>query len=210
MSVISQDFEHAIAQADFASIRQFIVNLIVKKQGLTFLREISQREDLSNVVSRFLPMLQRWDQEQLAASGLNRVQMHLEQLTVPAAVSSLVRFAPGWYGIQGCRPSPDSVEIVILTIEGQWNFHTIQEGCFRHQLSRHQEGYLGVNYSFIGILQCADCSGIHNLWINGVPDPSLFRIFRIRYVDQIDDLIYLFQQAQVPLDCFPIDSSGCV
>ena len=75
MSVISQDFERVVAQADFASIRQFIVDLIVKKQGLTFLREISQSEDLSNVVSRFLPMLQRWDQEQLAASGLNRVQM---------------------------------------------------------------------------------------------------------------------------------------
>ena len=83
-------------------------------------------------------------------------------------------------------------------------FSYIQEGCFRHQLSRHQEGYLGVNYSFVGILQCADCSGIHNLWINGVPVSfSVQNLSDARYVDQIDDLIYLFQQAQVPLDCFP-------
>ena len=121
-------------------------------------------------------MLQRWDQEQLAASGLNRVQKQLEQLCVPAVISSLVRFAPGWYGIQGCRPSPDPVEIVILTIDGHWILHTIEDGCFRYQVSRHQEGLLGINYSFVGILRLADCLGIHNLWVNGTPVPFLFRI----------------------------------
>ena len=204
MPLISPTFDQAIAQADFGAIRQSIVDLIVQKQGAAFSAELSEYNDLAKVVSRLLPMLQRWDQEQLAASGINRAQKQLEQLCVPAVISSLVRFAPGWYGIQGCRPSPDPVEIVILTIDGQWILHTIEDGCFRYQVNRHPEGLLGINYSFVGILRFADCSGIHNLWVNGTSVPfSMQNMSEARYVDQIDDLLFLFQQAQVPLDCLP-------
>ena len=32
---------------------------------------------------------------------------------------------------------------------------------------------------------------------------SIQNVSEARYVDQIDDLLFLFQQAQVPLDCLP-------
>ena len=64
----------------------------------------------------------------------------------------------------GCRPSPDPVEIVILTIDGHWILHTIQDGCFRYQVSRHQEGLL-VLITLRRYLHLADCLGIHNLWV---------------------------------------------
>ena len=38
---------------------------------------------------------------------------------------------------------------------------------------------------------------------NGASPFSIQNLSEARYVDQIDDLLFLFQQAQVPLDCLP-------
>ena len=70
--------------------------------------------------------------------------------------------------------------------------------------SRHAEGLLGTNYSFVGVIYYPECSGFKQIWINGSCTPfTVQNLSNALYVDQIDDLLYLFQQAQIPLDRLP-------
>lgn len=207
MSVMSQalqQLDQAINDADFSALQQLIVELILQKQGHAFSMELAKRGDLSIVVARLLPLLQRWNQEQLATAGLNRVVAQLEQLTVPVAISNLARFAPGWYGIQGCRPSPGIVEIVILSTDGQWRIFSIRKSVYRHDVTRHPEGHLSCNYSFVGVFNVPDVSALQSVWING--SRATFNIENLSdslYLDKIDDLLHLYRQARVPIDQLP-------
>ena len=204
MTSLSQTLEQAVADADFSAIQQVVVELILQKDGHALSMELARRKDLSMFVTRLLPVLQSWNQEQLATAGLNRVLALLEQLCVPAAISSLARFASGWYGIQGCRPCSDPIEIVALTLDGHWMVRGVDDASFRYPSSRHAEGLLGTNYSFVGVIHCSDCSGFKEVWINGSRTPfTIQNLSNSLYVDQIDDLLYLFQQAQLPLDRLP-------
>ena len=201
---MNQSFAQAVEAADFEAIKQCIGDVILQNQGHALAQALSVEESQSLYVSRLLPILHRWDQNQLAASGMDRVRSLLEQLTVPVAVSALARFAPGWYVIQGCRPSPGPVEVVVLTIEGGCHLHRIKDSCFRYQSSRHAEDRLGHNYSFVGVLQLPDASGIQQIWVNGVQvSCEIQNLSDSPYVDQIDDLLHIFQQAQVPFDRLP-------
>ena len=204
MTLLSQTLEQAVAGADFSAIQQAVVELILQKDGHALSKELARRRDLSTFVSRLLPVLQSWNQEQLATAGLNRVTTQLEQLCFPAAISSLARFASGWYGIQGCRASPAPTEVIFLTLDGQWIIQTLKYSCFRYSSNRHAEGCLGFNYSFIGVFDLGQIDGIRDIWINGAR--MAFYVQNLSdslYVDQVDDLLFLFQEAQVPLSYLP-------
>ena len=85
---MNQSFAQAVEAADFDAIKQCIGDVILQNQGHALAQALSVEEFQSRYVSRLLPLLHRWDQSQLAASGLDRVRSQLEQLTVPVAVSS--------------------------------------------------------------------------------------------------------------------------
>ena len=154
MTLLSQTLEQAVADADFSAIQQVVVELILQKEGHALSQELACRKDLSTFVSRLLPVLQSWNQAQLATAGLDRVVAQLEQFCVPAAISSFARFASDWYGIQGCRPCSDPVETWPLTLDGQWMVQGVGDATFRYPSSRHAEGLLGTNYSFVGVIHC--------------------------------------------------------
>lgn len=201
---MNQSFAQAVEAADFEAIKQCIGDVILQKQGHALAQALALEESQKLYVSRLLPVLHRWDQNQLTDAGLDRVRSQLEQQTVPAAVSALARFAPGWFVIHGCRPSPGPVEVVVLTIEGRCHLHRIKDACFRYQASRHAEDRLGHNYSFVSVFQLPDASGIRQIWINGVQvSCEIQNLSDSPYVDQIDDLLHIFQQAQVPFDRLP-------
>ena len=101
MSLISQSLEQAVIEGDFLAIKQAIVEFLLQKNGHALSKELARRKDLSMFVSRLLPIC-NLGIKVMVAGGLNRVVAQLEQLCVPA-ISSLARFASGWYGIQGCR-----------------------------------------------------------------------------------------------------------
>lgn len=149
--------------------------------------------------SRLLPLLQRWDRQKLIALGLVTVLDQLLQQSVPTAISALAQFAPGWFVISGCRPSSEIVDVVVLSLEGNYYCHQIKDRPFKYGCNRHSEGLLGFNYSFIGILNLPPIQGIHALWINGTRvDFHLQNLESASYIDQIDDLLYLYRQSQVP------------
>ena len=64
MSLLSQKLERAVADADFSAIQQAVVELILQKDGHALSKELACRKDLSTFVSRLLPVLQSWNQEQ--------------------------------------------------------------------------------------------------------------------------------------------------
>lgn len=205
MSSISQAFAQAVAKADFSSINQLIVNTILQKQGHVLAKDLAQLSSQRSYVSRLLPLLQQpWNQEQLIAAGLDRVNRQLEQLIVPAAISVMARFSSDWYVIQGCRPSPGLVEIMVLTINGKWSIHTIADACFRSQSNRYAEGYLGYNYLFVGIIHLPDSPGIQEIWINGAKvNFEIQNCSDSLYIQQIDDLLNIYRQAETPIDRLP-------
>ena len=154
--------------------------------------------------SRLLPLLQRWDRQKLIVLGLVTVLDQLLQQSVPTAISALAQFAPGWFVISGCRPSSEIVDVVVLSLEGNYYCHEIKDRRFKYGCNRHSEGLLGFNYSFIGIFHLPPIQGIRALWINGTRvDFQLQNVEACSYIDQIDDLLYLHHQAEVPLDYFP-------
>ena len=205
MSSVSSILHRAVVKGDFEAIHKLMGDLILSKQGQALSSELLRNSSLrKKYVLTFFPILQRWDYDQLISAGLDIVYKQLEQLTLPSAISAFACFAPEWYVIQGCRPSPGPVEIVVLTFNGEWMTHTITDGCFRSQISRHAEGNLGFNYSFVGILNTPDASGIKTMWINGTRVVcEIQNCSDSLYVDQIDDLLYLYRQAETPLDVFP-------
>ena len=154
--------------------------------------------------SRLLPLLQRWDRQKLVALGLDTVLDQVTQQLVPTAISALAQLAPGYFVISGCRPSSTIVDVVILSLEGKYYCREIKSRRFKSGCNRHSEGLLGFNYSFIGILNLPSFQGFRALWINGTRvDFHLQNLEDSSYVDQIDDLLHLYRQAEVPLDYFP-------
>lgn len=154
--------------------------------------------------SRLLPLLQRWDRQKLVALGLDTVLDQLAQQLVPTAISALAQFAPGYYVVSGCRPSSALVDVVVLSFEGKYYCRQIKSRRFKSGCNRHSEGLLGFNYSFIGILNLPRIQGVRAIWINGTRvDFSLQNLEDSSYIDQIDDLLHLYRQAEVPLDYFP-------
>ena len=182
MTLLSQTLEQAVAEADFSAIQQAVVELILQKDGHALSKELARRRDLSTFVSRLLPVLQSWNQAQLATAGLDRVVAQLEQFCVPAAISSFARFASDWYGIQGCRPCSDPVEIVVLTLDGQWMVQGVGDACFRYPSSRHAEGLLGTNYSFVGVFTVLNPRVLNRSGLMVHALHSLFKIFRMHYM----------------------------
>ena len=154
--------------------------------------------------SRLLPLLQRWDRQKLVALGLDTVLDQLVQQLVPTAISALAQIAPGYFVISGCRPSPTTVDVVVLSLEGKYYCRQIKGLRFKYSYNRHSEGLLGFNYSFIGILHLPRIQGVRAIWINGTRvDSSHQNLEGSSYIDQIDDLLHLYRQAEVPLDYFP-------
>ena len=201
---MNQSFAQAVEAADFEAIKQCIGDVILQNQGHALAQALSVEESQSRYVSRLLPILHRWDQNQLAASGMDRVRSLLEQLTVPVAVSALARFAPGWYVIQGCRPSPGPVDIVIVSNEGQWLSRTIDRSIHRQEPSRHSDGLLSWNYSFVGVLNISEVSALQDIWINGSRINTLIEnLSDSLYIDKITDLLHLYREAHVPIDQLP-------
>ena len=149
--------------------------------------------------SRLLRLLQRLGQQQLVALGLNVVLDQLVEQLVPTAISAFAQFAPGWFVISGCRPSSAIVDVVVLSSEGDYHCRELKHRPVKGTSNRHVEGLLGFNYFFIGVLDLVPIQGIRALWINGTSvDFHLQNLESGSYIDQIDDLLHLYRQAQVP------------
>ena len=204
MPSTSHSFCQAIEDANFDAIQKHLAQIFRQKHGPEFFEELIRLASQKIYVSRLLPVLQCCNREQLIGAGLKSLVLQLEQIAVPASIHSFACFAPGWYVISGCRPSPDSVEVVILSADGKWILHEISNASFRHELSRYGEHCLGYNYSFFGVIRCAELFGIQGVWINGTRvSYELQNISNGTYISQVDDLLHLFRLSQVPLDILP-------
>ena len=97
--------------------------------------------------------------------------------------------------------------MVVLTIEEMPS--ASHQGCMLLSSSRHAEDRLGHNYSFVSVLQLPDASG--TIWINGVQvSCEIQNLSDSPYVDQIDELLHIFQQAQLLSTAARSGSSGSI
>lgn len=204
MSSVSQSFHESIEAVDFAAINQCMVNCILQKHGHALAKDISQQPSQAIYVSRLLPVLQRWNQEQLAGAGLDRLLTQLRQRTVPASVISILRLGHGLYVCAGCRPSNARVELVVQTCGGRWIHRELNQKPSKFHQNRHAEGLMGFNYGFIGAFRVEDDEAIRQVWINGFSvDIVVQNIEETAFIDQVDDLLHLCRRIDLPLNELP-------
>lgn len=205
MATVAREIQNAIENADYGAIVQSIGQLIQNKQGRALSEEMAGWRSQAMFVSRLLPVLTRWNQEELRHGGLNLVRSQLEQSIIPSSVISTLYFGKGLYVIAGCRPSSAPVEILIYTNRGSWVHRQVQSRPSKFPQNRYEEGLMGFNYGYIGFFQLPGfATGINQLWVNGFPvDIVVQNLEESSYLDQVDDLLHLCRLIHLPSSELP-------